>query len=345
MKRIEAIHILRGIACGLVVFDHFFYAPPLINLGALGVGVFFLVSGFVIPISIEKITPSRFLVRRCFRLYPIAIVSTLSVYMFSEFVFPVYIKKDLPEMEPGHFLFTVLQVWDLVDSPLFRPIFWTLVIEEKFYWIMALIKTIDKDLRFEKVMSLSLAILVLGCMGSFYAGPYYGSLLFRNVMFISFMNLGVIYHYVYFRKIRSLKTVYFYTLLFVALSLFCLIFAPNGVAGESDICMIERFFCFSKKRVLVAYATASVVFFGFMVANRNAEHNAIYRFLGFLGTISYPLYVIHPEIWNRIGKVHKISSVFMVNQFFWFAVCIFLSYALHLGIEKPFIRAGKGLTS
>src|SRR5260370_804687 len=38
--------------------------------GPLGVALFFLVSGFVIPISLEKVRWKEFLIQRVFRLYP-----------------------------------------------------------------------------------------------------------------------------------------------------------------------------------------------------------------------------------------------------------------------------------
>ncbi|EBA6038906.1 hypothetical protein BVJ30_23220, partial [Salmonella enterica] len=39
-------------------------------LSILGVAIFFLISGFLIPISIEKYTVTTFLKKRFFRLYP-----------------------------------------------------------------------------------------------------------------------------------------------------------------------------------------------------------------------------------------------------------------------------------
>ena len=69
---------LRGIAAGLVLLDHTLDLAglsltakfPLLSLGQLGVALFFLVSGFVIPISLPKYSVPGFLVARVLRIYP-----------------------------------------------------------------------------------------------------------------------------------------------------------------------------------------------------------------------------------------------------------------------------------
>ncbi len=54
-------------------------------LSILGVAIFFLISGFLIPISIEKYTVTTFLKKRFFRLYPtyfiVCIVNLFFVFL------------------------------------------------------------------------------------------------------------------------------------------------------------------------------------------------------------------------------------------------------------------------
>ena len=53
---------------------YFFLADNILNLGAFGVGIFFLISGFVISFSIEKRSSFHFLLNRLFRVYPVVVV-------------------------------------------------------------------------------------------------------------------------------------------------------------------------------------------------------------------------------------------------------------------------------
>jgi peptidoglycan/LPS O-acetylase OafA/YrhL len=83
---------LRGIAAGFVVIQHYFW--PLLHEpgenffdpGVFGVGVFFLISGYIIPISVRPakgIPTRRFFFSRIFRLYPaywISLVLGVIVY-------------------------------------------------------------------------------------------------------------------------------------------------------------------------------------------------------------------------------------------------------------------------
>ena len=92
-NHINVLDDFRGIAILTVIFYHYFFVyfkskeiddntflffysitNDYINLGVFGVSLFFLVSGFVIPMSLKgknpKNTVYNFFIRRFFRLYP-----------------------------------------------------------------------------------------------------------------------------------------------------------------------------------------------------------------------------------------------------------------------------------
>lgn len=56
------------------LFDILTYASPNIQIVNFGLGLFFLISGYIIPFSTKNQTPKEFLIRRFFRLYPTLIV-------------------------------------------------------------------------------------------------------------------------------------------------------------------------------------------------------------------------------------------------------------------------------
>lgn len=89
--RLTFLDAIRGIAALLVVIEHLFAQAvpgimsrlsPYVDFGRIGVTAFFLVSGFVIPMSIERAANLRlFWIGRGFRLYPAYLFSLLALAM------------------------------------------------------------------------------------------------------------------------------------------------------------------------------------------------------------------------------------------------------------------------
>src|SRR5579859_2094924 len=84
-SRLAWLDVLRGVAALAVVFNHFgYFLPPAvktpvyqwINPGDYGVFVFFLISGYIVPASLERKGSVRtFWVSRLFRLYPLYLLA------------------------------------------------------------------------------------------------------------------------------------------------------------------------------------------------------------------------------------------------------------------------------
>ena len=93
-RRLAWLDVLRGLAALAVVFNHFGYFVPAgiknpvnqwINPGDYGVFVFFLISGYIVPASLERKGSVRtFWVSRLFRLYPLyllAVAIAVTLYL------------------------------------------------------------------------------------------------------------------------------------------------------------------------------------------------------------------------------------------------------------------------
>src|ERR1700722_6313187 len=84
-SRLAWLDVLRGVAALAVVFNHFgYFLPPVvknsvyqwINPGDYGVVVFFLISGYIVPASLERKGSVRtFWVSRLFRVYPLYLLA------------------------------------------------------------------------------------------------------------------------------------------------------------------------------------------------------------------------------------------------------------------------------
>ena len=155
--RLESVHALRGLAALSVALYHFgsgnpsFYVPKVLktitSYGWLGIEVFFVISGFILPYSLWKAgytlslqNVKRFVWKRVARLDPpylvtIAIVLTLA---FSSPLVPGF------RGEPFHFSLKQLALHvgylnGIAGVPWLNPAFWTLAVEFQFYLLLAFV--------------------------------------------------------------------------------------------------------------------------------------------------------------------------------------------------------------
>jgi peptidoglycan/LPS O-acetylase OafA/YrhL len=79
-RKIEFLEAVRGVASFIVVLQHLIaaeypafedFSRQWVDAGRVGVVAFFLVSGYVIPLSLQRQDTRTFLVRRLYRLFPL----------------------------------------------------------------------------------------------------------------------------------------------------------------------------------------------------------------------------------------------------------------------------------
>lgn len=147
--RIQHLDGLRGIAIILVVLFHAYagwpehvpygstYAEvPIFKLGWLGVELFFMISGFVIAMTLEKTdTFKSFIYKRWHRLFPAMLVASALIYTTLCILHerPDGIPPNILSLLPG---LTFTNWWPKIlgiEIPHLEIAFWTLYIEFKFY--------------------------------------------------------------------------------------------------------------------------------------------------------------------------------------------------------------------
>ncbi|MEN3539406.1 acyltransferase [Microbispora sp. ZYX-F-249] len=137
---------LRGMAALVVVFEHCLDAlfpevragvGPWFNFGQYGVLVFFLVSGYVVPVSLERRgSVGGFWINRVFRLYPLWFVAAAAGTVFAARGVYSPLPRQLGD-DPGIAVLahlTMLQ--DLLQVPGVVNVFWTLSYEMVFYLLV-----------------------------------------------------------------------------------------------------------------------------------------------------------------------------------------------------------------
>ena len=163
--RIPELDLLRFIAAAGVVLFHATHWPTQPNLltqvftyGSLGVPLFFMISGFVILMTAQNRTGIEFVNSRIARLYPsfwiAVLLSSLALTLLAhDPPSPAIIAANLT-MQPHAF-----------DQPYLDMVYWTLVVEMKFYALTWLVIVTRQMKRVESLLTLWLAITAFASLG------------------------------------------------------------------------------------------------------------------------------------------------------------------------------------
>ncbi|MFC6080682.1 acyltransferase family protein [Sphaerisporangium aureirubrum] len=138
-QRLAWLDALRGVAALAVVLEHMLYRfvpvlrPYWMNLGIYGVMVFFLVSGYIIPASLENRGDVRaFWVGRLFRLYPLYLLIIVVVLLSIPLVPP----RDALTLDLATAAAHATMLIDMVGAAGLADTMWTLSYEMAFYLLV-----------------------------------------------------------------------------------------------------------------------------------------------------------------------------------------------------------------
>ncbi len=165
------VQVLRAVAAGIVAFYHLqpmlataYGVPVNSHFGAFGVDIFFVISGFVMYLSNQKMDRpiAPFLVGRFFRIVPLYWMATLAMVAF---FYAGFHPNGLMHVEPYMLLQSMVFVtthfpdgrYDLILS-----LGWTLIYELFFYFVFALsfpTRTPGRSLALVSVVFVVLALI------------------------------------------------------------------------------------------------------------------------------------------------------------------------------------------
>jgi peptidoglycan/LPS O-acetylase OafA/YrhL len=144
--RWEFLDIFRAIAALAVLIQHAFESQynsfqvetsRLFNFGMYGVTLFFLCSGFIIPVSLEaSMSIGAFWKRRVTRLYPLYIATILGYLVFCRLRIG---SIPLPSPSAESLLIHLTMLTKFTSQPLIFPIYWTLSMETFFYILLSVL--------------------------------------------------------------------------------------------------------------------------------------------------------------------------------------------------------------
>lgn len=357
-NRFSHIDSLRGIAVLLVLWLHvsevyiklspavkeqgtlFYDYAWFINIGRIGVVIFFAISGFVLLKSIRgnrKIATKTFFIRRFFRLFPpfwVSIVlGTLTMTLMGR---TISIESIIANI-------TMLPL--VFNQEMILGLYWTLEAELFFYfiaWVLFLFNFLHKPINlFITASFFLLTFIILNRLGfNFPQHIGLGVLPFH----LSIMFWGGLFRLVYdnpeekinlFGKTISVK------ILFIVLTL--------GILIPPASALLLGFMTntFELKQFGIAYILGIAIFL--LLATVLKVKN---KFIVYIGTVSYSMYLFHPVVFYTLYWLLKHKAPVILTElhlgvyiFVNIILSLILSSIVYYLVEKPSIDIAHKLTS
>jgi peptidoglycan/LPS O-acetylase OafA/YrhL len=326
-QRLKVLDAFRAVAILAVLLHHYLvrWAPPdyeinlygyqhvysrWLDLGALGVQFFFMISGFVIFMTLEHCKHAfEFWLRRVARLYPAYLVCTAITFVTANILGPRVFFSSLGDFLASlDFLAAYIQGRKFVE-----PAVWSLVVEIQFYFIIGVIFAFAKQ-RVIAVWICFLGVgLVLWCLGRSEELHVFRSIA-KYVFLLPYMpqfTAGMVFYRMYSGR-------------------------RSGCWGMSSMALLTYATVNAGEPIATHFAQAVMIgcfvffFLGYL------KWLAI-RPLVFIGNISYPLYLIHQYVGVSLIRRFTLSLGLpdLAAAFGAASICALVAYAVTRTIEIP----------
>lgn len=356
VERLEFISWLRAAACVFVILSHFFgiylggvqgvfmqilpgkhtatrlisaimtsIEATHINLGTTGVGIFFLITGFVTTMSLQRDNRAVFLLKRLIRIWPVYIAGTAVLYLTSR-LYTTWAGTAMPAGLRG-FLIQASLIRDFLWESTVDGIGWTLEVQVKIYVVLFLLSKLKLLDKWKVMAGLSLigAFLVAAVQSYMETWLYASIQLYRIGYVLSTSAVYVIFS-------------------FVGVT-FCNLFTGKWDIRESAAAMavcVYAFYLSSLRTspLLTAYYFAAIAIFAVAFVIRNKIR--MNRVTAFISKISFSLYIVH-----GVNGYYLLSFLDHMGVGFYPAVIIVtalavgLAYILYVAVERPCVKLTK----
>ncbi len=308
-------------------------STPWFNGGPFGVGLFFLISGLVIPLSLDGQAldgraRGRFLLARALRIYPVylaAMALEVAALMASRAWWgrPVWI-------DPATLWGNALLIANYAGLPAFDMVNWTLCIEVKFYLLIALLAGPVLRGSVRVVCAAALALAAASVAAAWTLPPGGQALRSFGVesSYLIYMLAGVLFSFHLRGQLRQSGLVAGVGAL---AGLFLLSWREGAAAGHYDF-----------RYNTVNYLYALALFAGLYAMRRRVRP---FWLLDAAARISYPLYLIHVLVGFAVLRL--LTAGFGLGYGLALAgtvaALVLLAALLHVGLERWTIRAGHRL--
>lgn len=321
-RRIIELDSLRGIAALLVFIFHF----DLFKYGCTGVDLFFIISGFVIFMTLEHSgSIKNFWTSRLIRLYPAywlsILIAVICFYLFG---------YSMQGLNWRYVLGNMLMLQPLFRTDELITAYWTLYIELTFYIGVSLVGYFKGLKNIEAI--LMAVVLVCFMMNWLYACQLGRASAYQHLYIVlrgllpiitqvQFFAAGMVFYKIYYDGFNPLRI----TLLLLAL---VSTFASHALGGKAllFINVYEHLLC-------------DCAYFAVFILLCFKQLNVLKTRLGMLtGSISYVLYLIHESFGHLLKEYFmKNVSLFIADALPMF-LCLILAWLIEKYFDVPVRR-------
>ena len=270
-------------------------------LGTIGVTLFFITTGYLMPLMMQRYTRKEFLLNRVFRIFPTLIMSVFLTYIFLLW----YGKSEFTLSNFWHSIFLTFQFWG-VEAII--PVLWTLVIEMFFYMLCFCIGVFTQ----KKLLIAMGSLFVFSLMAHFW---HFGVFEY-SIKYILIILVGSALYFLHINIEKKYKNI---LMLILAIALWFVVFFITEPASA-----------YSKASTIIL-SIGIVMFFLFYSFKPMP-------FIKLFADIVYPMYLLHftfglaTMIWVRTFLSDNAYIMILSAYCMVFA----LSLLVHYGVEKPF---------
>jgi peptidoglycan/LPS O-acetylase OafA/YrhL len=333
MMRESFLDVLRFLAAAAVMLFHFGFRgyvahglqdlsyPELVGVakyGYLGVELFFMISGYVIPWSIQHRSVADFAVSRAIRLYPTywlcAALLVAIPPLLGDWRFHISARDVAMNL-------TMVAPW--FGSPYIDAVFWTLATELQFYVLVAFVVGL---FGFHRLPSALLVWLVVGAGTSALAKASGTNPVYLGGTYYMYFCFGAGCYFLHHVE-RSTRI---YALIGLSLPLML----AHGIHKAG---MVEEIYKHPMSFALVCVlilAGAAAVFFSRYLSER-MKHTAA---VSFVGGLTYPLYLLHENIGYSLLNTLFSAQTRWLGLAYVVLFCLAASAAIYLWFDLPVRR-------
>jgi peptidoglycan/LPS O-acetylase OafA/YrhL len=322
--RLDFLDGLRGVAALAVFMAHAVhkvapafsaYYEPYFNLGNWGVVLFFLCSGFILPVSLERQgSLGHFWVRRVFRLYPMYWISVAIVAAMASGE-PHIVLSGPPEQSIRIFLANLTMFQAFMGIPHLMAMYWTLTLELLFYMLISVLFLLKLNGR---IAYATLALIMIS-IGAELVIPLPFAFSYSTHLILILVGLVAYRHYS--GALRPAVGVA------VALLTPLMLVIPQLV----DLHNTQQQLAWVVAQVLACacFGTAYLL-----------RARPVHPLLLHLGRTSYSIYLMHTIVLDSIPQLPNPTVALLV----WLVALLLLASATYQWIERPMIAWGQRLT-